>query len=113
MPRPRGSRNIIPTVKEKRMIVNELTKQALAGNPISAGVFLELDRRGYFNSLTKEDKKMKKYFNPMQGAKETSLRKPEPDMPKQDAGNAELRKSNDHLGHVKEHVVDQSGAKSE
>lgn len=113
MSRPKGSRNIVPSVKEKRMIVNELTKQALAGNPISAGVFLELDRRGYFDSLTKEDKKMKNTFDPMQGARETSLRKDRFTMPKQDADNAALRKHNDNLRTIPEPVVDSQGAKSD
>lgn len=113
MPRPRGSRNIIPTVKEKRMIVNELTKQALSGNPISASVFLELDRRGYFDTLTKEDNKMKNTFNPMQGAKETSLKQHQPTVPKPDADSLQRRRDNNNFSWGSNPVVDSSGAKSD
>lgn len=112
MPRPKGSRNYLPTNKERRMIVNKLTEQALAGNPFSAGVFLELDRKGYFDPLTKEEKKMKNTFNPMQGAKETSLKQHQPTVPKPDADN--LRRSNyNSFSWGSNPVVDSSGAKSD
>ena len=115
MPRHKGSRNIIPTDKVKRMIVNQLTEQALAGNPFSAGVFLELDRRGYFDPTIEEDNEMKNKntFNPMQGAKETSLRKQQPTMPKPDADSLEQRRSNNNFSWGNNPVVDSSGAKSD
>lgn len=114
MPRHKGCKNFSPTTKVTREIVNKLREQALSGNPLAASVYLELEHRGYFNHLTTGAKKMKNKntFNPMQGAKETSLKQRQPTVPAPDADN--LRRSDyNNFSWGSNPVVDSGGAKSD